>query len=211
MTQNRPQISNLDHIVVATPDLHEGVQQIAEATGVQLERGGSHPHWGTRNYLATFGDGSYFELISADPENTEFSGTRPFKVDEVEHTRAVTWAIEPPSVEAALAAAEEAGFDLGEPAPGSRHTAAGELLQWRLTPPIAGPSGIIPFLLDWSGSTTPAATLTPQLSLVDIKASHPEAARYTALLKSMGTDLEISQGPESLQFTLEGPAGRITL
>lgn len=202
---------HLDHIVVAAPDLDDAVGRIETATGVRLEQGGVHPRFGTKNYLATFGDGTYFELIGADPENTEFSGERAFRVNEVTEPRAVAWAIEPESIEAATAAARQAGTDLGAPFPGSRRNPDGTLLQWRLTPPLAEPSGVIPFLLDWDGSTSPAFTVQPRLSLVHLQATHPDPDYARAVLAALGTDLAVGEGPERLIVTIEGPTGRLAL
>lgn len=202
---------HLDHIIIATPDLAAGVAMIAEATGVTLQLGGVHPKFGTRNYLATFGDGTYLELIGVDTENPEFSGTRPFRVDEVTRTATSTWTIEPADIDAAVAAARDAGADLGDPFPGSRRTPEGTLLEWRLTQPLGEPSGVVPFLLDWQDSVTPAQTTEPRLELASITATHPDPEYVARVLEALGTHMDVTEGPAKVEVTLAGPSGQITL
>lgn len=201
----------LDHVVVITDDLSESVAQIAAATGVTLEPGGVHPHFGTRNYLASFGDGAYLELIGADAENVEFVGSRPFGIDEATGMVTATWAITPENIEVAVAASRDRGVDPGDPKPKSRRRPDGSLLEWKLTRFFAEPSGVVPFMLDWEGATTPAETTTAALTLVRMEAAHPASEEVEVLLGAIGTDLDVEQGPEKLAVTLEGPAGRITV
>ncbi|GAA4415177.1 VOC family protein [Georgenia halophila] len=201
----------LDHVVVTTPDLAAAVRDLESATGVAPEPGGVHPTFGTRNYLVTFGGDRYLEILGADPENHGFTGIRPFGVDDVTGTATSTWAIHPPDISGAVTAARAAGIDPGEPYDGSRRTADGTLLQWRLTKDHAEPSGVVPFLLDWGETVSPARTTTPQLGLVELVASHPEPARIRSVLTALGTDLEVSEGPARLRLTVEGPAGSTTL
>lgn len=203
--------AHLDHVVVVTDDLEAAVEQVAAATGVTLEPGGVHPSFGTRNYLASFGNGAYLELIGADQENTEFSGTRPFGIDEAAETFTATWAITPESIDAAVAASRAHGVDPGDPQPKSRRRPDGTLLEWKLTRFFSEPTGVVPFMLDWEGSATPAETTDATLSLVRLKVSHPDPDDVIPLLRAIGTDLEVEQAPPKLEVTLEGPAGQITL
>ncbi|MFC7404601.1 VOC family protein [Georgenia alba] len=209
MTSTAPR--HLDHVVVTTPDLPGALRAIEDATGVALEPGGVHPTFGTRNYLATFGGDAYLELLGADPDNTSFTGARPFRVDDATTTSAATWAAHPPSVARALAAARDAGLDLGEPYDGARRTDDGTLLQWRLTPNFVEPSGVVPFLIDWGETVTPARTIGPRLTLASLSATHPDPERIGAVLAAIGVDLEVREGPGRLSLTIEGPAGQMSL
>lgn len=201
----------LDHVVVITDDLDTAVEQIAGATGVTLEPGGVHPSFGTRNSLASFGSGAYLEVIGVDAANTEFTGTRPFGIDDATGTFTATWAITPEDIEAAVAASRRHGVDPGAPQPKSRRRPDGSLLEWKLTRSFSEPSGVVPFMLDWEGARTPAETTTATLKLVQLTASHPEPETVVPLLRALGTDLDVEQGPAKLEVTLEGPTGRITL
>jgi hypothetical protein len=202
---------HLDHVVVVTPDLAAAVRAFEGSTGVAPEQGGVHPAFGTRNYLVSLGGDAYLEIIGADPENTTFTGTRPFAVDDARETAVSTWAAHPEDVDGALARARAAGLDLGELFPGERRMADGTLLQWRLTRSHAEPTGLVPFLIDWGSTTTPARTTRAQVNVVELVATHPRPEEVTAVLHAIGTDLAVGRGEAGLRLTVEGLGGRLTL
>ncbi|MGC5617630.1 VOC family protein [Georgenia sp. Z1491] len=201
---------HLDHIVVTTPDLAATVEAVERATGVASEPGGAHPRFGTTNYLVSFGGDTYLELLGIDHANTEVTSGRPFRLDDVTTTSVSTWAIHPGDLEAARTRATDAGTDPGAPYDGARRTEAGELLQWQLTSPLAEPTGLVPFLIDWGSTTSPAASTAARLELVSFTASHPEPGPYQRVLTALGTDLEVTTGETGLRLTVRGPAGEIT-
>lgn len=197
--------------MVTTPDLSAAVAEFEAATGVRPQAGGVHPTFGTRNYLVSFGDDAYLEILGVDPDNAGFSGVRPFRIDEVSETAVSTWVVHPASIEDAVEAARAAGLDLGDPFPGSRRTADGTLLEWRLTPDHAEPTGLVPFLIDWGTSTSPARSTDAEVGLVELSATHPRPEEITRVLAAVGTDLEVRPGEPALRLTVEGPAGRLTI
>ncbi|GAA4286917.1 VOC family protein [Georgenia daeguensis] len=202
---------HLDHVVVATPDLATAVQKFEEATGVAPEPGGVHPTFGTRNYLVSFGGDAYLEIIGADPENTTFSGARSFGVDDVRETAVVTWAAHPGDLDGARARAREAGLDLGEAYDGARRTTDGTLLEWRLTAHLVEPSGLVPFLIDWGTTTSPAVSTKARVRPAALVATHPRPEEITPVLQAIGTDLKVGRGEPNLRLTVEGPGGSLTL
>ncbi|TXS42328.1 VOC family protein, partial [Streptomyces sp. uw30] len=159
----------LDHLVLATPDLAATVADFTRRTGVAPAPGGVHVGLGTRNYLVSLGGASYLEIIGPDPEQSAPGEPRPFDVDGLTVPRTVTWAISPPDLDAAIAAARARGYDPGPAQSMSRRKPDGTLLQWRLTDgDDAHPSGLVPFLIDWSATVHPTASglpTTPLLSL----------------------------------------------
>jgi Glyoxalase-like domain len=56
----------LDHIMLAAPDLEAAVVDFEQRTGVRPSEGGRHPGQGSRNVLATLGNGCYLEIIGPD-------------------------------------------------------------------------------------------------------------------------------------------------
>jgi len=203
--------TNLDHVVVTTPDLAEAVRQFEQATGIAPEAGGVHPTFGTRNYLVSFGGDTYLEILGADPENTTFTGTRPFAVDDASETAVATWAAHPRDLEDALASARDAGLDLGDAFPGERRTGDGTLLRWRLTANLVEPTGVVPFLIDWGTTTSPAVSTRARVTPVELVATHPRPGEVAPVLAAIGTDLTVREGEPGLRLTVEGPAGRLTL
>ena len=202
---------NLDHVVITTPDLAEAVRAFESATGVAPQPGGVHPTFGTRNYLVSFGGDAYLEILGADPENVDFAVTRPFGIDNVRGTAVSTWAVHPAALDDAIAEARRAGAELGEAFPGSRRTGGGTLLQWRLTADHAEPSGLVPFLIDWGTTTSPAVSTEARVDLVALTATHLEPQKISAVLAALGTRLDVRPGEPALRVTVEGPAGRLTL
>ncbi|MGC5626951.1 VOC family protein [Georgenia sp. Z1344] len=209
---------DLDHVVVTTPDLAAAVGLVERTTGVAPEPGGAHPRFGTRNYLVSFGGDTYLELLGVDEANTDVTSGRPFGLDDVTTTSVSTWAIHPGDLDAARTRAADVGIDPGAPYDGSRRTESGELLEWRLTRPVSEPTGIVPFLIDWGSTTSPAASTAARLELVSFTASHPEPETYRRVLAALGTDLEVAAGEpaapggaaRALGLTVRGPAGELT-
>ena len=58
----------LDHIVVASLTLEEGVAHVERRLGVIVPPGGEHPSMGTHNHVMRLGDGIYLEIISPNPK-----------------------------------------------------------------------------------------------------------------------------------------------
>ncbi len=48
--------NEIDHLVFATPDLAQGVDEIEALTGVRASIGGQHALWGTHNRLLALGN-----------------------------------------------------------------------------------------------------------------------------------------------------------
>lgn len=114
-------------------------------------------------------------------------------------------------IEASVARAREAGYDPGPVRDMSRRRPDGELLQWRLTPPI---TGLLPFLIDWGDTPHPAAAL-PVVPLISFEAVHPEPGTVRAepaALGALGAELAVRQGPrEALTARLQGREGVVAL
>ncbi|WP_369274153.1 VOC family protein [Streptomyces sp. R11] len=201
----------LDHLVLATPDLSATVADFARRTGVTPAPGGVHVGLGTRNYLVSLGGTSYLEIIGPDPEQSAPGGPRPFEVDGLTAPRTVTWAISPPDLDAAIAAARGRGYDPGPAQSMSRRRPDGTLLEWRLTDgDDAHPSGLVPFLIDWSATVHPTASDLPTTPLLSLSASAPEPDEIRPLLAALGTDLDLRAGPVGITFTVGTLLGPVT-
>lgn len=202
----------LDHLVLATPDLAATTAAVAERTGVTPVAGGRHLGVGTANTLLGLGDGAYLEIIGPDPQAAPGHAPRPFRIDELDRARLVTWAIRPADLDATVVAARHQGYDPGDPAPMQRRTADGQLLQWRLTPAeFARSDGLAPFLIDWGASPHPTSQALPQVRLRDFRATHPDPAAVSRMLDALGASLPVAEGPAALHAELDTPDGPVPL
>lgn len=203
----------VDHLVLAAPELDDGVELVAGLTGVRPLAGGSHPGLGTRNALMGLGGGTYLEIIGPDPEQPEPEAPRPFMVDVIDEPRLVTYACRAGDLDAAVAAARAAGVNLGEPRAMSRTRPDGGVLRWRLTPPdMLLYDGLLPFLIDWGDTESPAVTAQGGCRLVELRAAHPRPDAVRAALATLGVTLDVQEaGVPALTATLETPNGPVDL
>src|SRR5690625_6775684 len=56
----------LDHIVIATPDMDESISQYGNKFAIKAIKGGEHEAWGTYNYLSFFSNNGYLEFLGID-------------------------------------------------------------------------------------------------------------------------------------------------
>ncbi|MEU7744445.1 VOC family protein [Nonomuraea sp. NPDC049158] len=203
---------HLDHLVYAVPDLLLGVADFAERTGVTPAAGGRHPG-GTANYLVSFGETSYLEIIGPDPDAADGLQRSVFDLETLSEPQLITWAVHPADLDKSVRQAREHGYDPGDVEPLSRRTPDGSLLEWRLTRrDDPAPVRPVPFLIDWGGTTHPAASGLPRLGLAAFSAVHPEPAALRRDLTALGVELDIAEGPEiALRAVLDTPLGQVPL
>ena len=199
-----------DHLVIAAPDMDSAVDALEERIGVRASAGGKHPGIATHNCLLSLSDTCYLEVIGPDPSQTPPDFPRPFRIDELTEPALVTWAIKESDLEGRLAAARESGYDPGQIMPLSRQSPHG-LLEWRLTmrQERAG-GGIVPFLIDWGATPTPALTSAKGCTLIDLRAEHPDPDEVQRLLGTLGVELRVDEAPEPAMIALlDTPNGEI--
>jgi hypothetical protein len=206
-------LSSIDHLVYATPDLQAGVQRVEKLLGVRAAAGGQHPGRGTRNALVSLGPGRYLEIIGPDPEQPKPALPRPFGIDDLKVPRLATWAAKGSDLERLASEARRGGVKIGEVIPGSRRRADGVLLAWRYTDPrVVVADGVVPFFIDWGTTPHPADTATAGVSLIALRAEHPDPELVQQMLRGVGLNLQIARGPRAaLIATLSSPRGRIEL
>ncbi|MFJ4807322.1 VOC family protein [Streptomyces longwoodensis] len=208
--------AHLDHIVLATPDLAATVAEFTRRTGVAPAPGGAHVDLGTRNHLVGLGGRAYLEIIGPDPDPDPDpdrpgpSRARPFGVDALPAARTLTWAISPPDLDAAVAAARGQGYDPGDIRAMSRRRPDGVLLEWRLTDGPPRPCDLAPFLIDWGAAAHPADSGLPVVPLLSFTATAPAPHEVRPCLTALGTDLTVSPGPWGFSFTVDTPNGPVT-
>ena len=206
-------LARIDHLVYATPDLQAAIDGFERLTGVRATPGGQHPGRGTRNALVALGGSSYLEIIGPDPDQGPPPSPRSFGIDGLSTPRLVTWAAKGTDLEAIVSAAAARGIKLGAVGDGKRQRPDGVLVTWRFTDPkTVLADGLVPFFIDWGKTPHPSQTAAPGVRLVALRAEHPEASRVQAMLRSLGLDLPVKQGPApALSATLETPKGHVEL
>jgi hypothetical protein len=206
-------LNQVDHLVYAAPDLNRGIDEIEHLTGVKASPGGQHPGGGTRNALVALGPTTYLEIIAPDPDQPAPSTPRSFGIDNLKESRLVTWAAKGNDLEHLKLQTEMKGVTLAPVSPGSRKRPDGVLLSWR-TRRTALPvgDGIVPFFIDWGQSPHPARSAAPGLTLIDLRAEHPDAKRVQQVLSALGLELQVTQGSKpQLVATIKGPKGTVEL
>ncbi len=189
MTQ---ELSVIDHLVYAVPELESGRDAVEKLLGVRPVLGGSHPDFGTHNALLSFGPSTYLEVIAPDPELPRPKRGLIFQMDELQKARLATWALRTEQIKEALAKGKDAGLDLGSVFPGSRKKKDGTLLEWQLTDPWLMPfEGAIPFLISWGKTPHPARSLPKAGRLIGLSIEHPQAEIVRAALKGLGLEIEV--------------------
>ena len=154
MSATFPTETALDHLVYATPDLKRSVHELAQKLGIEPSEGGRHVGRGTMNYLLGLGGGTYLELIGSDPDQRDFTGTRPFGLDSLSEPRLVSWAVQVNDIETFVRRLQGEGYDPGPISEMSRQTPEGQTLQWKLTCTQGALPTLVPFLIDWGGNTS---------------------------------------------------------
>lgn len=202
----------IDHLVLATPDLAGTCAWLAAEHGIDVVPGGQHVGWGTRNYLASLGGGSYLEVIGPDPEQPEPSVPRPFGVDALHGMRLVAWAAGTTDMDATLAACEAVGWTVGPAAAMSRTRPDGVVLHWRLTmPSMADGLAVRPFLIDWGTTEHPSASLPAPATLTALRLTGDAALASHLAVLGAGDRVSVSVGEPSIEAALSTSRGEVVL
>ncbi len=206
-------LAHIDHLVYATPDLAVGIDTAERLFGVRASPGGQHPGEGTRNALIALGPTSYFEIIGPDPEQPKPERPRRFGIDALEAPRLTTWVAKGTNLETFVQDAAAHGIKLGAVIPGSRRRPDGVVLSWRYTDPrVVLGDRIVPYFIDWGASPHPSASAARGVTLLGLRAEHPDADRVQGMLRQLGLDLLVGRGPRpALIASFDCPKGRVEL
>ncbi len=206
-------LPQIDHLVYATPDLALGIETAERLFGVRASPGGQHPGEGTRNALLALGPTSYFEIIGPDPEQPKPVRGRRFGIDEIKAPRLTTWVAKGAGLERFAAESAAHGVNLGAVISGSRKRPDGVVLSWRYTDPrVVLADRLVPYFIDWGASPHPSVTAATGVTLVGLRAEHPDAGRVQATIRQLGLDLTVVGGATPVLIaTFDSPKGRVEL
>ncbi len=209
----------LDHIMLAAPDLEAAVAGFERRTGVRPGEGGRHPGQGSRNVLATLGNGCYLEIIGPDLTQ-ERSNNFGEMLSRLSAPTLLKFAVGTRDIEAVHQRASKLGLwplaSSGGRAAGpfaiSRALPNGEVLKWRLL--LLGSAtyeGYVPFFIQWDGEPHPSQTSAAGCTLERFWVEHPDAAGLAQLYSGLEVEVEVlrSDRPQ-LNLALRTPKGRVT-
>jgi Glyoxalase-like domain len=206
-------LAQVDHIIYGTTDLDRGIAEIEKLTGVRAKFGGQHPGRGTCNALLALGPASYLEIIAPDPDQPAPNEPRSFGIDGLKQPRVVGWAAKGQSLEQFVAEAKRKEIEFGAVRSGSRKRPDGVVLSWTTADPNAAVGDeILPFFIDWGQSPHPAQTAPSGLTLVELRAEHPEPEKVQAIVDRLGIAMKVRKGvAPALVAVVKGPNGRVEL
>jgi hypothetical protein len=193
----------IDHLVYAVPDL-----ALADGLGLGLSPGGRHIGLGTRNLLAGLGGSAYLEVIGPDPDQPAPERPRPFGIDELREPKLVAWAARVENIHDVVDRAKARGYDPGPVMRMSRKRPDGVLLEWQLTPPVAG---VLPFLIDWGATPHPSVDAVQGAVLECLSISDYRKDDVYKGLKALGLDFAVGYGPPGLAAEIRTPDGEVVL
>ncbi len=218
------QRSELDHIVVASTRLEDGVEWVAQRLGAQPQPGGKHVAMGTHNALLKLGPRAYLEVIAIDPDAAAPARPRWFSLDEpamqarlAAGPALITWVLRCDSLAAACARVP----DLGEILSMSRGD-----FHWKIAVPDTGTlswSGVLPAAIQWEpgadGVALHPCERLPEsgCELLELKLAHPAAVLGTAGILAMFRELRIvgpvdlKSGPVQIEARIRTPTGEVSL
>ena len=201
----------LDHIVIAHPNLDLAIEEFADLTGCKPEYGGPHVGGGTHNALVSLGESVYIELISPDPAQrleqakgqTSNLGQR---LADCEAGTLLAWAIRSDSLD--TLSAELSGFEANTPFNMSREQPNGEVLNWRLMNLVKHDMrGFAPFFIDWLECPHPSANNPVGGEFVSFTISHTDLRLGKVVGETDGVDFVEAEPSMKLEF--ESKKGRV--
>ncbi len=177
----------IDHLLIAAPDLQSGSDFVKQQLGVAPVTGGVHPGMGTRNALLGLGDDSYLEVIAPDPLQSPELAMSAFLAG-LESPALMWWAVRCAALDQVEIRVRQLGLNIVSKQPGSRSLPDGSELHWRVLLAEAEDLGsALPFFIEWQDmSMHPARNLPAAGKLSSMQITHPNAGQLQAIL---GTDL----------------------
>ena len=176
--------AQLDHIVVGTRSLEEGMAEFERLTGVTAARGGRHPNRGTENALVSLGGGRYLELIA--PRGDAAPAPDLDEMRLLTRLTVIGWAVSVNDIQLARQTMAPVGATLGPDMPGSRVSPSGTTLEWATATLEAPRIATAPFFIHWKPSTPhPSTTSPPGCTLSSMEVHDPAATDLSRALNAL--------------------------
>jgi Glyoxalase-like domain len=206
-----PGMARLDHIMYASSQLQDGIDEIRNLTGVTAEFGGSHPGNGTCNALLSFANHQYLEIIAPDA-GQDLAGTLGEELKKRDSSGIRTWAVAVDDFAVLMPVLDRCGYqhnvvDMNRTRPD------GVRLDWRILFVHDHSFGnFMPFFINWLDSPHPASD-TPGGCTLDAFAVEmiAESDSYKQLMQALEIEVEVLEGPDEMRAVINSPNGRVML
>jgi len=197
----------LDHVLFAvaasgTPRLHARYR-------LETYEGGSHPGWGTANWIVPLGD-AYVELVTVvDEREASASAFGRWVAETVRGGGGpFGWAVRPDDLDATAA---RLGLDITD---GSRTTPAGERIEWRSAGiDEAASRPWLPFFLEWRDQAAfPGKSARPPDAAIVRVELEGDTDELSDWLGAHSLSIEVRRGGAGVTaLVLDGASGEMTL
>jgi hypothetical protein len=201
--------NNLDHIVLGSHDLDQGIAWLEARTGVRAALGGVHPGRGTRNALLALGPHCYLEILAPDPRQSSL--TWYTQLPTLREPRLVAWAVHTTDLAAVAGKCAAAGYPIDGPSDYSRARPDGKTLRWKLFHLKDDRDGLLPFFIEWAAdSIHPAVDTPPGCMLTSLQLESPHPNDLAKVCQTLGVDVPVMVGQKQLlRARITSPKGEV--
>jgi hypothetical protein len=199
----------LDHILLGSANLEQGIAFVEERAGVKAVFGGVHPGRGTQNALLSLGERRYLEIIAPDPKQEPKGNLIAAYVAKLAEPRVVTWAAHPGNIAALAQKLAKEKVPAAGPTPGSRERPDGQVLHWDTVNLQNNLNGLLPFFIEWrADSVHPSVDAPKGCDLVSFVAVSPDPESLVMKYREIGVQISVERGEkDALQARISGPKG----
>jgi hypothetical protein len=205
----------VDHLIYATSNLEAGIESLEELLGVSAIVGGSHPGLGTCNALMKLGPRCYLEIMAPDPVQSEFEGTRPYGIDNLDGGQLAGWVAHQEDLMQFVQAAKSKGIELGEVIEASRATPEGKLLTWDMTyftNVSAEAMSVLPLFIDWGKTPHPAFRCHDGAQLANLTIQYPNVSEIVPITEALELDVCVCEDSRpGIRVLIDCPNGQVEL
>lgn len=201
--------SMLDHILLGSSDLDQGVAFVESRTGVKAAFGGVHPGVGTRNALLSLGERRYLEIIAPDPKQENADARRVNELRKLETPKLVGWAAHPGNFDVFVQKIKQQGIAIEGPMPGSRARPDGRVLKWKTAALNDDRGGLVPFFIEWEqGSVHPSSDAPGGCRLEAFSVAGPDPDALAAEFHKLNIEVAVKRSDKrELRARIAGPKG----
>jgi hypothetical protein len=203
--------TNLDHIVLGSNDLDQGIGWLEARTGIRAALGGVHPGRGTRNALLALGPHCYLEILAPDPRQSTL--TWYTQLPSLREPRLVAWAVHTTDLAAIAKKCAAAGYPIDGPSDYSRARPDGRMLRWKLFHLKDDRGGLLPFFIEWAADAIhPAVDAPAGAKFTSLQLESPAPNDLAKVCQTLEVDVPVVAGENQLlRARITSPKGQVEL